>query len=162
MTPIEARRELSALHSTNLVFTEAQCRRDNQLIDVINEAKMVHAPYRIGPVTEVLMSEADMIEQRFRRMQDEKGAAERQKAAFLILLAEALRPVIREEIERAMATKSIGRTKVTTTKTGKVKVSPILTAPKTARIAKAKKADRTVKALKSNASKSKAATKKAG
>jgi len=103
VTPIEARRELSVLHSTSLYFTSADCDRANELIDIINEAHM--------------------------------------------------------------ATKTIGRTKVTTTKTGKVKVAPIITAPKTARIAKAKKADRAVKGLVANRSASKAkapAKRKAG
>jgi hypothetical protein len=48
VTLIEARRELSALHSNNLVFTEAQCRRANELIDIINEASMAT---RIGRAT---------------------------------------------------------------------------------------------------------------
>ena len=40
MTAAEAHRELVRMHESLAYFTEAQCRRVNELIDIINEERM--------------------------------------------------------------------------------------------------------------------------
>jgi hypothetical protein len=58
MTADEARQELVRMHESLAYFTEAECRRVNHLIDIINEARMATGhKVKVGKVSKKALAE---------------------------------------------------------------------------------------------------------
>ena len=94
--------------------------------------------------------DAKRIEEGWRLEQMARENAAREHNAFVRLLVDAMRPVIRQELEAIMATKTIGKVKLTSHKTGKTTFSPIAKMPVSKKIGAKAKADRVEKGLRAN------------
>jgi hypothetical protein len=103
-----------------------------------------------------MMRQAAMIEERLRQDQLAAEKSKRERDAFLRSIADALRPVIRQELEAVMATKTIGRVDPDALAKGKVQPKPSRM-PLHRKIAAKAKADRKEAGLRANAAKRKGA-----